>query len=163
MYCRPGALTGRLFQRAASPVKNSAPVAAEVTRLILSWESGGQLEPPHVGCYFFNGPPAPPPSGNAEVVLSFPGQSKNQDRLPLHDSNERISLFEQSRSDCVMVAAGFSPRDNGRERLRVAERRLNRLSNLPFSVLPPRGLKPTAYRHGLALRGKISRTLAPKM
>ena len=41
----------------------------------------------------------------------------------------RISLFEQSRSDCVMVAVGLSPRDNGRERLRVAERRLNRRAN----------------------------------
>ena len=43
--------------------------------------------------------------------------------------DERISLFEQPRSDCVMVAVGFSPRDNGRERLRVAERRLNRRAN----------------------------------
>jgi hypothetical protein len=28
----------------------------------------------------------------------------------------RISLFEQSRSDSVMVAVGLSPRNNGRER-----------------------------------------------
>src|SRR5205809_4493614 len=41
----------------------------------------------------------------------------------------RISLFERSRSDCVIVAVGLSPRDNGRKRLRVAERRLNRSPN----------------------------------
>src|SRR2546427_8097127 len=47
----------------------------------------------------------------------------------LKPSMRRISILEQSRSDCVMVAVGFSPRDNGRERLRVAERRLNRRAN----------------------------------
>ena len=30
----------------------SVPVAVEVTRLILFWEGGDQLEPPHVGSYF---------------------------------------------------------------------------------------------------------------
>src|SRR6266542_7122553 len=39
------------------------------------------------------------------------------------------ALFGKSRSDCVMVAVGFSPRDNGRKRLRVAARRLNRRAN----------------------------------
>src|SRR2546425_7453263 len=41
----------------------------------------------------------------------------------------RISLFGKSRSDCVMVAVGLSPRNYGGERVRVAERRLNRRAN----------------------------------
>src|SRR5437764_12720961 len=41
----------------------------------------------------------------------------------------RISLFGKSRSDDVMVAVGLSPRNNGGERVRVAERRLNRIGN----------------------------------
>ena len=44
----------------------------------------------------------------------------------------RISLFEQSRSDCVMVVVGLSPRDNGREKLRLGEQRLNRTPVEPF-------------------------------
>jgi hypothetical protein len=65
----------------------------------------------------------------------------------------RSSLFDQSRSDCVKVAVGFSPRDNDRDRLCVAERRLNRRADRalhaslrvrPVFALPPRGLKPTA-------------------
>jgi hypothetical protein len=62
-----------------------------------------------------------------------------------------------------MVAAGLSPRNNGEEWVRVAERRLNRRGNQalhaslppsrrygrgkprrPVFALPPRGLKPTA-------------------
>jgi len=40
-----------------------------------------------------------------------------------------ISLFRRSRSDYVMVAVGLSPRNDGWEMLRVAERRLNRRAN----------------------------------
>src|SRR2546427_8830257 len=60
------------------------------------------------------------------------GRAKRRPRCRFERSRlsaRRISLFEQSRSDRVMLAVGLSPRDNGRERLRVAERRLNRNPN----------------------------------
>ena len=79
-----------------------------------------------------------------------------------------MSLFEQSQSDCAMVAAGFSPRDNGREKLRVAERRLNRRVNRAFkrrSATPglcaasPRA-KAHGYPHGLAPRSRTGSALS---
>src|SRR5207249_1594082 len=78
-HCRPGAITGRLFQRApvttlvcgfgvsrdqslrippAPRSRTPSVVAAEVTRLTLAERNVGQSEPPYVGCYFLNGLPA---------------------------------------------------------------------------------------------------------
>ena len=68
-----------------------------------------------------------------------------------------------------MVAVGLSPRNNGGESLRVAERRLNRGFNRVLQALLRDsrflrsllvGLKPTAY--GLALPGRTGRALAPQ-
>src|SRR5881396_89968 len=82
----------------------------------------------------------------------------------------RNSLFGKSQSDRVMVAVGLSPRNNGGERVRVAERRLNRRANqaLQASLRDARFLrslpraKAHGYRHSLALRGRTGRALAPK-
>ena len=80
------------------------------------------------------------------------------------------SLFRRSRSDCVMVAVGLSPRKNSGERARVAERRLNRRVNraLQASLRDARCLRSLTwaeahgYHHGLAMRGRTGRALAPR-
>src|SRR5688572_22547359 len=69
-----------------------------------------------------------------------------------------------------MVAVGLSPRNNGRERVRVAERRLNRRANRALQaslrdawfLLPPRGLKPTATVMASLCEAESTLTWRPK-
>ena len=56
MSCRPGALTGRLFQQAANrPLTTPFSHSTRRKSAQILWEKQAPSEPTHVGCYFING------------------------------------------------------------------------------------------------------------